>query len=148
MTHGQMWKCPKCGRKFARARQAHSCQVVPLKDHLVKATPETRRIYDAIMAAIRECGPVQVAPTKAGVNLLSGSGTSLGGLTVHRGYVNLGLVQLEEIRSPRVTWMLRLSARSVAHRIRVSSVQEVDAELRGWIRTAYEVGLLAGRRPE
>ena len=142
---GAQWKCPTCGRRFARPNQAHSCQVVPLRAHLAKASPETRAIYAAILAAIRACGPVQIAPTKTGINLLSG--TSLGGLTLHRGYLNLGLVLTRRLESPRASWVLQLSPRSFAHRIRVGSPGEVDRELRQWIRDAYQVGKLAGRRP-
>jgi hypothetical protein len=138
------WKCPTCGRRFARPRQAHSCQVVPLKVHLDKASPETRAIYHAVLKAIRACGPVQVAPTKTGINLLSG--TSLGGLSLHRGFVNLGLVLTHRVDSPRVSWVLQLSPRSFAHRIKVGSPAEVDRELRGWIAEAYAVGRMAGRR--
>jgi len=142
---GAQSQCPTCGRRFARPNQAHSCQVVPLQAHLAKASPETRAIYTAIIKVIRACAPVQIAPTKTGINLLSG--TSLGGLTLHRGYVNLGLVLTRNLDSPRASWVLQLSPRSFAHRIRVGSPAEVDAELCQWIRDAYQVGKLAGRRP-
>ena len=138
------WKCPACRRRFARPRQAHSCQVVPLQAHLQKATPAVRQIYRAILRAIRVCGPVQIAPTKTGINLLSG--TSLGGLTLHKTYVNLGLLLTRRLEGGRVTGVLQSSPRSFAHRVRVTSVAEVDAELRGWIAEAYAVGKLAGRR--
>ncbi len=149
MKQAKYWKCPKCGRRFARPGQAHSCQVVPLATHLRKAPPGVRRIYAAIMRAIRACGPVQIAPTKTGINLLSG--TSLGGMTLHREYINLGLVltrRLEGTHPPRrVVSVLQLSPRSFAYRVRVRSVAEVDAQLRGWISEAYAVGRMAGRRP-
>ncbi len=141
---GTRWTCPTCGRKFARPRQAHSCQVVSLESHLEKATPATQAVFHAVLKAIKACGPVQIAPTKSGVNLLSG--TSLGGIILHRHYLNLGLVLTRKLESPRVTWALQLSPRSVANRIRVASIPEVDKELRAWIREAYEVGKMAGRR--
>lgn len=141
---GTEWKCPKCGRRFARARQAHSCQLVPLSEHLSKATPEAICIYEAVMAAVRACGPVQVAPTRTGINLLSA--TSLGSLSLRRDYANLGLVFTHRIENPRLQLLYKLSAQSFAYRVRVGSAGEVDRELKGWIREAYETGLLAGRR--
>ena len=139
------WKCPKCSRRFARKHQAHSCQVVPLGAHLKKVPAEVQQIYRAIIGALRGCGPLQVAPTKTGINLLSQ--TSLGGVTLHRGYVNLGLVLTRRLEDPRVVSVLQISPRSYVHRVRVSSVAEVDAQLLGWLREAYQVGLMAGRRP-
>jgi hypothetical protein len=102
-------------------------------------------VFEAIMRALRASGPVQVAPTKTSINLLSG--TSLGALSLHRDYVGLGLVLARRLDSPRVQGVLQVSPRSYAHRIRVGSVGEVDAELRAWLREAYQVGLMAGRRP-
>ena len=138
------WRCPDCGRKFARARQAHSCQVVPLSAHLAKATPETRAIYEALIKAIRAVGPIQIAPTKTGINLLVR--TSLGGMTLHKGYVSLGVVLTRKVEHPRLGSMLQLSPKSFVYRIKVSSPSEVDSELKGWIGEAYAVGEMAGRR--
>jgi len=139
-----MWKCPKCGRRFAHSNQAHSCQVVPLRAHLATVPPTVRSIYQAVMRALRACGPVQVAPTKTGINLLSG--TSLGSVRLHRSYLNLGLLLTYRLDDRRVTSVLQLSPRSFAHRLRLESVADVDAALRRWLREAYQVGLLAGRR--
>ena len=30
---GGLWKCPKCGRKFMRKGQVHSCKFVPIEQH-------------------------------------------------------------------------------------------------------------------
>ena len=139
------WQCPKCGRRFARARQAHSCQVVPLATHLRKASAEVRRIYHALLQAIRDVGPVQAVPTKTGINLLSG--TSLGGIGLHRDFADVGLVLTRRVDHPRIMSVLQISRRSYVHRVRVRSASEVDGQLRTWLREAYQVGLLAGRRP-
>jgi hypothetical protein len=138
------WKCPRCGRRFARARQAHSCAVVPLAAHLAKASPEVRAIYRALMAALRACGPVRAAPTKTGINLLAR--TSLGSVALQRTSAVLGLVLTRRLRSPRVESYLQLSPRSHHHRIRLAAAREVDAELTGWLREAHAVGMMAGRR--
>jgi hypothetical protein len=112
--------------------------------HLAKASPPVRSIYDAVMRALRACGPVQVAPTKSGINLLSR--TSLGGITLHRTYLNLGLVLTHRLDDARVTSVLQISPRSFAHRLRLASVADVDAKVKSWLREAYQVGLMAGRR--
>lgn len=125
-----MWKCPKCGRRFVHPNQAHSCQVVPLRAHLDTAPPGVRRIYQAVMRALRACGPVQVAPTKTCINLLSG--TSLGSMSLHQRYLNLGLVLTYRLDDRRVTSVLQISPRSFAHRLRLESVADVDAALRRW----------------
>lgn len=141
----KVWKCPKCGRRFAHKNQWHSCQVVPLSAHLKKAGPKVQAIYRAVIGAIGKFGPLQVVPTKSGINLLSR--TSLGGIRLMRDQARLGIVMLEEVRSPRIRSTLRISPRSVVHYIDLTSTADVDAELKGWLRESYRVGMLAGTRP-
>jgi len=133
-----------CRRTFARAKQAHSCLVVPLSAHLDRATPDTRRIFDAVMRALERCGPVAVVPTKTMITLLSNS--SLGGLRFHKDGVRVGFVLTRKVSHPRIVSTLQLSPRSVHHQVHLRSVGEVDAQLRKWLKEAYDVGLMAGRR--
>jgi hypothetical protein len=119
--------------------------VVPLRSHLAAAGPLARRTYDAILRAIRACGPFTAVPTKSGINLMVR--TSLGGVKLARGHVDLGLVLQRRVEHPRLKLRVQLSPRSVAYCVRVTHPREVDAEVRAWIREAYEVGKLAGRRP-
>lgn len=39
-----MWKCPKCGREFARDNQSHSCGEKPLtvREYIARQTVEVR----------------------------------------------------------------------------------------------------------
>lgn len=138
------WICPTCKRTFARANQAHSCQVVPLSEHLKKTSKEVGEIYKALVARIRENGPLQVAPTKTGVNLLSR--TSLGSVRFGKAHLDIGFVLTRKLSSSRVRSSLQLSPRSVMHSIRVTTIAEVDDELAGWLAESYQVGMMAGRR--
>lgn len=138
------WKCPTCKRRFAKRNQAHSCQVVPLATHLSKADADTLAVYRAILSILEALGPLQVAPTKSGINLLSR--TSLGSLTLHRDYIDLSLVLTRRLESPRVRSVLQLSPKSFVHKVRVGSRAELDSELAQWLEESYQVGLMAGRR--
>ena len=127
-----------------RRNQWHSCQVVPLDVHLERASPEARKIYDAVLGVLRRCGPFSAVPTKSGINLLSG--TSLGGVRFRRDGVEVGLVLTRTLDHPRVIWSLQISRRTIVHRVMVRSLADVNAELRAWLKEAYAVGLMAGRR--
>jgi len=138
------WKCPRCGRRFARARQAHSCQVVPLRTHLARGSPAARRIYHTVIKTLRRHGPLQVVPTKSGINLLSR--TSLGSIALHRTWVNLALVLTRRLQDRRVAGLPQISPRTFVHRFRLTAVTDVDRDVREWLGEAYRVGILAGRR--
>ena len=44
------------------------------------------------------------------------------------------------LRSPCITWSMRYYARCYGHRVHLHSANDVDAQLRRWLRTAYRVG--------
>lgn len=138
------WQCPVCKREFARKSQMHSCQVTSLEAHLGKASPEARHIYAAIEQYLRSLGPLSVAPTKTGINLLSR--TSLGGVTFRKGSLDVGFILPYEMKSPRISWMLQLSPRTFAYRTRLESIDDFDEECRDWLRQAHELGMMAGKR--
>jgi hypothetical protein len=122
----------------------HSCKVTSLDDHLAKTSPEARRIYAAIENYLRSLGPLIVAPTMTGINLLSR--TSLGSIAVRKDSLDVGFILTHEIASPRISWRLQLSAHTYAYRTRLQSMDDFDEELRGWLREAHAVGMMAGKR--
>ena len=55
-----LWKCPNCGRRFAKARQWHSCEVRALEEHFRGRDPELRELFDELVRRLRKLGPVGV----------------------------------------------------------------------------------------
>jgi hypothetical protein len=138
------WRCPECARQFARKSQAHSCKTVSLESHLIKASAEVTRVYLALERLIREMGPFTAVPTKTSITLLSR--TTFAGVVVRKHWLNLTFALTREVEHPRITKVGRISPRTFAHSVRVRSTRDVDEQLRKWLREAYELGLLAGRR--
>ena len=138
------WRCPECARQFARKSQAHSCKTVSLESHLAGASPEVTRIYLALERLIREFGPFSAVPTKSQITLLAR--TTFAGVTVRKNWLNLGFVLTREINHPRITRSEKISPRTSVHTVQLRSVRNVDSQLRDWLREAYAVGQLAGRR--
>ena len=53
-----LWHCDKCGRDFANRNQSHACARHELADHFRDKPPEIRALFDRVVAAVREFGPV------------------------------------------------------------------------------------------
>lgn len=140
-----IWRCPGCAREFARKSQAHSCRTVPLEAHLANASPEVTRIYMALERLIREFGPFTAVPTQTQITLLGR--TTFAGVTVRKQWLNLGFMLTREIEHPRITRVEKVSPRTLVHTVRLRSMRNIDAQLRAWLREAYSVGQLGGRRP-
>jgi Domain of unknown function (DUF5655) len=138
------WRCPECAREFARKSQAHSCKTVSLESHLTSSSPEVTRVYLALERLIREFGPFTAVPTQTQITLLARTTFAL--VTVRKQWLNLGFLLTRQIEHPRITRIEKISPRTCAHTVRLRSVRNVDSQLREWLREAYQVGKLGGRR--
>jgi Domain of unknown function (DUF5655) len=135
----QLWTCPRCGRPFANPRQSHTCApLTRLDDHFVASTPEVRAAFEAILAAVRELGPVTVLPEKSRIALQVRM--SFAALMPRRRWLNDHLVLDREVRNDRFRSRHAFSPRNVVHTFRLHSPDEVDAEFTGWLAEAYRVG--------
>jgi hypothetical protein len=101
------------------------------------AKASLRPVHDRIVDAVRGFGPdVEIAPKKAYVSLRRKKQFGLvQPSTATR--VDVGLNLKETPASGRLELSGSFSE-MVSHRVRVSSVEEVDAELVAWLRAAYE----------
>ena len=132
-----MWTCPDCGRAFANRHQTHTC--APLRDlawHLDGKPPEIAEIVDRVIAAAQEGGEVSVLPEKTRIALAARM--SFAALMPRRQWVDGHVVLARRLEDPRFTRIETYSPGNHLHAFRLSSVDDVDARFRAWIREAYE----------
>lgn len=94
-----------------------------------------RPIYERIVAGVREFGgDVEVAPKKTGVSLRRNKQFAvIEAASATR--LQLGI----NLRGAEPTERLRAAGGMCTHRVDVRSLDEVDGELLGWMRQAYEL---------
>ena len=64
------WRCPKCDRQFGRRAQSHECApAMALEDYFATGPPHERPVFEAVMAHLRQVGPVHVEPVSVGIFL-------------------------------------------------------------------------------
>jgi Domain of unknown function (DUF5655)/Domain of unknown function (DUF4287) len=98
-------------------------------------------IHQRLMAVLTACGPdFEEAPKKGYVSLRRAKQFAM--IRPGAGYVNLGLVLKDVPAQGRLESAAGFNA-LFTHRVRVHGPEEVDADLTGWLRTAYD---RAGRR--
>jgi hypothetical protein len=106
-------------------------------NHFAGKPPAVREVYDRLLAALRTIGPVREEPKKTSIHLVRSS--ALAGVEVRRDYLLVNIKSSSPIESPRVTKPERLSARRFHQKVKLSSPEEVDAELQRWLADAYEL---------
>lgn len=119
-----------------RARGAAPASSADLVDaQYAGAKQGLRPVYERLIAAVREFGDdVQVSPKKTAVSLRRNKQFAvIEAASAVR--VQLGI----NLRDADPTERLRAAGGMYTHRVDVRSLDEVDAELLGWMREAYDL---------
>jgi hypothetical protein len=132
-----MWRCPLCGREFARAKQAHSCQVRAIEEHFRGKDPGLRAIFDVICQALEQSGPLRLDSVESTINLASNY--HFGGITVYPAYLRISFLADHEIRDERILHAQRVGPHRVSHNVLVSSLRDVDDQILGWLAEAQKM---------
>ena len=99
--------------------------------------PIVRDIYARLLEALGSFGPYREEPKKTSIHLARASGFA--GVHPRKGFLYLNLRTDHAIDSPRVVKREQVSRSRWHNEVRVSSPDEVDDELRGWLRAAYDL---------
>jgi len=139
ITSRPLWTCPRCHRQFINRNMPHSCGRYSVEQFLAGKSRGAISLYEHFSAAVRDCGPVQIAPARtrigfqvrmifAAVNKLSDRG-----LEAH-------VVLTRRLESPRFRRIETMTPKCYVHHFRVESPSELDAEVKSWLQEAYKVG--------
>jgi hypothetical protein len=119
-----LWKCPRCGHSFVGVNMAHSCVTVPLDELFARSTPEARAAFDAFVALIERCGPIEVIGQKTRI-VIMGRVRFAGGVVL-RDRVRLNIALTRVVEAP---WVERIdeymNGRWQAHHFVVRSPDEL-----------------------
>jgi uncharacterized protein DUF5655 len=133
-----LWTCPRCGASFVTRNMWHGCGSFTVDQFLEGKGPAARRLFDAFAELVRSCGPVVVVPTKSRVAFMVRV-RFVGVLRVSRRGMTFSFGLMRPVESPRIARVDRYE-RWFVHQVRVTSPDELDGEVRGWLQEAYAVG--------
>src|SRR5687768_10078714 len=133
-----LWRCERCGREFANRNQSHACGRHDLDHHFTGKPPKIRALFDAVVAAIQDIGPVEVLPEKT--RIAFHVRMSFAQVTPRRAWLDGHVVLARRLESPRFRSVQTFSPRNHLHAFRLESLEDIDDEFRGWLAEAYAVG--------
>lgn len=96
---------------------------------------EVRDTYDRILEVLRDLGPFEAQPKKTSIHLAHSVGFA--GIHPRKTYLYLNLRSDRAIDSPRVVKTEQVSKNRYHTEIKLSSPDDVDAELVGWLGDAF-----------
>ena len=134
----QNWKCPNCGRSFAKKSQWHSCEVHTVEEHFRGKPPVLKKTFDRLVACLRKIGSLRVDAVKSTIHFFA-SKFCFGGVYVRKDHVRLSFLCEDAIRDARILRTLRLGPRRVGHSVKLTSPSDVDDRLMSWLRQSYKL---------
>ncbi len=117
----------------------HSCQVQSLDAYFAGSDPALRDLFEDLVAAVRENGPVTVNVTKSRI-ALQARGRFAGIDRPRKDHLVASFILTRPIGSERLARVDYIPPYYFAHRVRLARPDDIDAELRTWLSEAYLVG--------
>src|SRR5262245_41254308 len=95
-----LWKCPRCGRRFAGKNMWHSCGRYRLADHFAGKPRQLRATFGRWVAVAKSCGPVEVYAQKT--RIVIQARVRFAGAVVRTGWLDAGLWLRRRATHPRL----------------------------------------------
>jgi F0F1-type ATP synthase delta subunit len=106
-------------------------------DHLKDKEPVVTAIYEKLIQEIQKFGNLKIEPKKTSIHL--GNRFGFAGVYTRKNYINIELHLKNKLTSKRVSKVEQASPNRFHHTIKVSTPKEVNKELLGWLKEAYEL---------
>ncbi len=106
-------------------------------DHFDGKEPVVRDTYNSLVKAIKSLGEFQEEPHKTSIHLVNRS--AFAGVSTRKGYLLLNIRLDYPLENPRVTKTEQVSRNRYHHLIKLEKPEEVDVELRKWLKDAYQL---------
>ena len=135
---GELWTCPKCGRKLVGVNMWHSCSTATVAQFLRRAGERERALYRGFERMIAACGPYHVSPAKTRIAFLARVRFAGVGAIGPRG-MTITFALPRPLRSVRFAKVWEIVPGWWAHRLLVTAPRQLDRELQGWLRESYRL---------
>lgn len=138
MPRRPLWRCPRCDAPFLVANSFHSCGRFKLDDLFLRAEPHVRLLFDRLAEMVRQAGDAKLIPQKSRAVFMTRM--RFINVQVRRSHLVIGFVMRRRPAHPRFWRVETFSPRSHVAYLRVYSIDELNADVRRWIRAAHQAG--------
>ena len=108
-----------------------------ISGHFENKDPVVKSIYDRIMKESRKFGAVTEEPKKTSIHLVNKS--AFAGVTTRKNALILNIKSSAPIKHARIVKSEQLSASRFHQEVKLTSPDEVDSLLVGWLKEAYRI---------
>ena len=105
--------------------------------HLRDKEPVVTAMYQKLINELQKFGEIKIEPKKTSIHL--GNRFGFAGVYTRSDYINLEVHLKHKIASKRVAKVEQASPNRFHHTIKISSLNDIDKELLGWLKQAYDL---------
>ena len=132
-----LWTCPKCGRKFERKNQMHSCKIYPLEAHFERKT-KGKMFYEVLQEVVQQqIGSFKIESLECCIHFINPS-TFLA-VKILNEKIEIHFSLNKKIENKRINKCTQMSAHSYLYYVEIIKEGEIDKELVDWIHEAYHL---------
>ena len=102
-----------------------------------KSAPEAKALYERLLTSLRKLGPFEAEWKKTSIHLVRN--TAFAGVHPRKASLVLTLKASQPIKSPRIAKSEQVSRNRWHLDLKVTLPSEIDQELLGWVRAAYDL---------
>jgi len=133
-----MWTCPRCGRAFRNTNQQHSCRLLDKEQLFAGKPPQLKKIYKKVVSIVQELGEYKEETVPPDVIFFKTVSTFLG-VKVKRDHLEIEFFLDHADSAPVISKYLQTSAHRFAHIVPVDSPDEIDEQLKDWIKHSFHL---------
>lgn len=108
-----------------------------VSQHFENKDPVVKSIYDRILQESRKFGAVMEEPKKTSIHLVNKS--AFAGVTTRKSALILNIKSAAPIKHARIAKSEQVSASRFHQEVKLTSPEDVDPVLVGWLREAYAI---------
>ena len=108
-----------------------------VSQHFENKDPVVKSIYERVLRESRKFGKVTEKPKKTSIHLVNRS--AFAGVTTRKNALLLNIKSAAPIKHARIAKSEQLSASRFHQEVKLTSPDEVDSTLIGWLKDAYAI---------
>jgi len=132
----KLWRCPVCGRTFAKPNQWHSHSSTNIESHF-EARPKAKAIFDVLVARLKSFGPMSVDAVKNSINLVARH--HFGSAHPSKAGLRVGFLLHRKVETERITSHEWAGGAHWGHHVKLKNPGDIDEELLAWLKEAYDL---------
>lgn len=132
------WVCPKCGRQFSARNTYHSCGTFSLDHHFGTASPDTRLLFDHLLARLQTFGAVSAHPLKTRIVLQADR--PFAAVVPRKRWLDVCLWLNRKAGHPLIRRVEMQVYRDYGHYLRLTQPSDLDDDLLSLLQEAVIIG--------